>query len=304
MGLVLGLLLFPVPASAAFWNVAVPLLPLLFIVNVELWRNVCPLATLNAVAGEGNVARTLSKDAIHLATIAGISTLLVSIPARRLVLNDDGVATGVVLAAFAVMALASGFRFQNKAGFCNSVCPILPVERLYGTRPLAVVENARCTPCRACTRSGCIDLGTERSVLQVLGEARNTRAWVLTPFALFALSFPGVITGFYLVPGLPADSAFGVYATIALFGGVSWAGLAAVFTLGRPAPPNALFWTAGLSASLYYWFTPAAISEAFGLPPLAAPLMRGVAFALIALWVLRAARHRGAQPLTLGPRAS
>ena len=49
LGLVAALFVEPDRSTMIFWNGLVPLLPAMFLVNVELWRNVCPLATLNAI---------------------------------------------------------------------------------------------------------------------------------------------------------------------------------------------------------------------------------------------------------------
>lgn len=290
-GFVLGvgaLFVTPDAASRLFWNALIPLLPAVFLVNVEVWRNVCPLATLNAVAGERTVARPLSKQAVRVASLIGIVTLFIAIPARKLVLNDDGIATGLVLAVFGLMALASGLRLQRKAGFCNSICPILPVERLYGTRPLAVVENARCTPCRACTLSGCIDLGTERSVLQLLRPAEESGEWLRSLFAIFALSFPGVVVGFYTVPPESAGSVLSVCATLVAAAAISWLVLAVVFTVMKTTPSQALLWSSALAATLYYWFTPTVVASAFVMPAWSEAVMRMTALALVGVWFVHA----------------
>lgn len=285
--LVVAMFLAPDQASRIFWNALVPLLPAVFLVNVELWRNVCPLATLNTVRAPDRGAHPLSKQAVRIASVVGITTLLLCIPLRKVLLNGDGVATGVVLAAVGLMALASGLRFQNKAGFCNSVCPILPVERLYGSRPMVVVENARCTPCKGCTRSGCIDLGTERAMLQVLGESAATRRWGLTPFGAFSLAFPGVVAAFYLMPTTsPTLSASGLVAG----GFASWAALSLIVVGGRFHPTPALVWVGGFAAGLYYWFTPATTAEAFAMSDTSVVVLRVIGLTLVTVWLIRGAR--------------
>ena len=49
LGLVAALFVEPDRSTMIFWNGLMPLLPAMFLVNVELWRNVCPFATLNAI---------------------------------------------------------------------------------------------------------------------------------------------------------------------------------------------------------------------------------------------------------------
>ena len=48
------------------------------------------------------------------------------------------------MAAAGLAAWMLGRRGERKAGFCNALCPILPVERLYGQAPLVAAGNPRC----------------------------------------------------------------------------------------------------------------------------------------------------------------
>lgn len=278
---VVALLAAPEPTARLFWYGFVPLLPALFLVNVELWRNVCPFATLNTLLHPPGDPRPLSRRAGRIAGVVGVLMLLVGILVRRTMLDGNGVATAAVLATFGVMALFSGLAYRRKAGFCNSICPVLPVERLYGSRPLRVVQNARCTPCRACTHGGCIDLGPERAALVSLGPTHGGAGWIRTPFGAFALAFPGIVAGFFL--GGPAVVEGG--GAIVLGAAVSWTILGAMFTTVRTSPADALGWSAATAAALFYWFGAASSVEAFALPPALTPALRVAALVLVALWV-------------------
>ncbi|MBK8567107.1 MAG: hypothetical protein IPN76_28225 [Saprospiraceae bacterium] len=48
IGLVLFLLLIVMPETGvlAFWNILIPVAPLLFLLSTGFWRNVCPLASV------------------------------------------------------------------------------------------------------------------------------------------------------------------------------------------------------------------------------------------------------------------
>jgi len=146
------------------WNAVIPLLPAVFLVQPEIWRNACPLATLNVLSGRRAGKRTLSPEAARRFGAVGIVLLFAMVPARRFLFNTDGTALAITITAVAVLALVLGFVFDMKAGFCNALCPVLPVERLYGQRPLFKVPNAHCKPCTLCTRRGCIDLVQTKSV--------------------------------------------------------------------------------------------------------------------------------------------
>ena len=55
--LLAGLWLAPARFLALFWGVVIPLLPLSFLVSPQLWRAVCPLATLNQLGGRHGIGR-------------------------------------------------------------------------------------------------------------------------------------------------------------------------------------------------------------------------------------------------------
>ncbi len=76
--------------------------------------------------------------------------------ARLAVFNDDGTATAVLLAAVVLSAFVGGVLFKGKSGWCSSICPLLPLQRVYGQTPFVLSPNSHCQPCLACTRN-CFD---------------------------------------------------------------------------------------------------------------------------------------------------
>ena len=48
MGIIVALFVRPATTLAVFWGLAVPVLPLVFLIAPGSWRNVCPLAAANA----------------------------------------------------------------------------------------------------------------------------------------------------------------------------------------------------------------------------------------------------------------
>jgi len=284
---------WPEASSQVLWYAIVPILPATFLVNVELWRNVCPLATLNMLARPWSRARRLEPNLARVTQSVGIGIFFLAVPARRFLLNENGAVAGMVIAALAVVALVAGFFFDRKAGFCNAFCPVLPVERLYGQRPLLPIENSRCTPCSGCTRTGCLDLDLEQSALRALGTPTESRRWTFTPFGAFALAFPGFVLGYFLIGDVALTEALAVYAEITAWSIGSWVLLAAIFTLLKTPSSTALLWLAGLAVGLYYWYTPPSIATAFDLPVLSVTLMRVVTLGLVAVWLVRAVRGVG-----------
>ena len=206
--LVVGLVRWPTPTLHILWDMVIPILPAVFLINPMLWRNVCPLGTLNDWTGRRNHP-PLHRGVMVAAWIVGVVLLGVLVPARRFLFNEDGLALAVTVAVVGVLALVVGFRTPHRAGFCNSLCPVLPVEKLYGQVPLLKVSSARCTTCDLCTRAGCIDLAGGKSARQSL--RRRSQGWLISPFGIFAAAFPGFIIGYFTLDNGGLATAVSVY---------------------------------------------------------------------------------------------
>ncbi|MDA0330264.1 MAG: hypothetical protein O2958_14825 [Gemmatimonadetes bacterium] len=264
----------------------------MFIINVELWRNVCPLATLNLLFEASGSRRQLPKDWLRIAGIVGIILLAVMVPARRFLFNVDATALGVTVVAVCVLALLGGLLFDMKGGFCNALCPVLPVERLYGQRPLLSVPNARCLSCTACTR-GCLDLIPTKSAVLSVGNHAGSPRWTVSGYGIFALAFPGFVVAYYLLPDGGLGDMASTYGTVGLWSVGSWLVLASLFTVSRTSPAHALLLCAGLAIGLYYWFAPPGIAAQFWLPAAFTWALRAVTLALVSLWLIRGRRVSG-----------
>ena len=303
-----GLMMWPKQTLAVLWNVVVPILPASFVLSPALWRNVCPLATLNSLSN-GLVSRRALPPALGRAAYAlGILLLLVLVPARRFLFNTNGPALAAVIVAVALIALSLGAVFDMKAGFCNAICPVLPVERLYGQRPLLSVENPRCVECTQCSVRGCIDFSPTKSIAQVLGPKRRTSAWLATPFGAFAAAFPGFITGYYTLADGRLDSASHVYPHVAAWMAGSWMATAFFVTGFRIRVESATTVLAVAAVGLYYWFAAPLVATTLGAGSVGATVIRLLAGLLLAVWlvrprlVLRAGGARGRPFAAIGGR--
>jgi len=286
VGLIVAFWVYPDWSLAVLWYVLIPVLPAVFLVNVELWRNVCPLATLNMLAGKVAGSRLPPRSWFRIAGVVGMILLAVMVPARRFLFNVDATALGITVVAVCVLAIAGGLAFGMKAGFCNAVCPVLPVERLYGQRPLIGTPNARCIPCTVCTK-GCLDLVPERSAVMQVGDGSAGPRWVVTAYGTFALAFPGFVIAYYLLQDGVLANAASVYGSVAVWSMASWIVLAAIFTIMKTRPAQALIVCAGLAVGLYYWYAPPGIATQFGLPDAFTWAMRVVMLGLVGLWLAR-----------------
>lgn len=286
--LLAGLLRAPDWTLGILWNAVIPVLPAVFLVQPALWRNVCPLATLNVATGRRFGTRTLSPAAARRVGAIGIVLLFLMVPARRFLFNSDGAILALTIGVVVLLALLAGLPFGMKAGFCNSLCPVLPVERLYGQRPLFRVKNPRCSPCSLCTRSGCLDLAQKKSVKQMLGGRSGPGRWLLTPYGAFAAAFPGFIVGYYTTTDVALAAALSVYGHVGLWMLASWTAVAILALVFRVAGPVATVPIAGLSFGLYYWFAAPVMTDALALAGWAPLAIRVAALGLLGLWLFRA----------------
>ena len=272
--------LLPERALPFLWSGLIPLLPSLFLVHPGLWRNVCPLATL----GMGTDEKPVPAGPTSL--FVAVAVLVALIPLRPLGLETGALASGGLLAGAAAAALIGRAR-PRKAGFCNGWCPVLPVERLYGQRPLIQLENPRCPSCTVCTPRGCLDLSPSAATAQMLGYGRKGHRWLLSGLGAFGAAFPGVVVAFYLLP--PEPSPVQAYGQVILWGAASWVAAGATVLLTRARWQVALPSFAALAAGAFQWFALPGVAEAWGIPG-AGMALRGAGLLLVTVWWFGALR--------------
>lgn len=196
----IGLLLFwPAAGIALMWNFLIPVAPALVTIAPGLWRNICPMATFHMLPQKLGLARNLRMPEWGAAALGltGVILLFVVVPMRRIGLNVDGPLTAIMLLSAAVVAFTMGSLFEMRSGWCTSLCPIHPVERLYGTNPAISFKNARCDLCEACSNP-CPD-STPEMTPTVTGATRVQQ--FLGNFLVG--SFPGFVWGWYQVQDYP-----------------------------------------------------------------------------------------------------
>lgn len=290
LALLVALVVTPAPALELLWGLIIPVVPASLLIAPHVWRSVCPLATLN-MAANGLVARRTPGPRLEpIAAFAGVVLLLIMVPARRLVFNTNGPALAATVAGIAALAVALGAVFRAKSGFCNALCPVLPVERLYGQRPLVQLEGLRCTVCTACSGKECADLSPARAVERLVIIERQRRSWVASPFGAFTAAFPGFVLGYFLTDDGPLTAAPLVYGTVAASTLTSLVLVAALVHLGRVRVGLGAPLLAALAAAIYYWFAAPHIARTLGAPPLAGVALQAGLLALVAAWGARAVR--------------
>jgi hypothetical protein len=192
-----GLLWFwPAVGIAIMWNVLIPAAPALVTLAPGLWRNICPMSTFSMLPKKLGFSLRMRMPEWLAAGLVLISliALYAIVPLRHIMLDTGGPATAIMLAAAAGLALGLGMLFEGRSGWCTTLCPIHPVEKLYGTAPLYTPKNARCTVCDFCTVP-CPD--TTPSMTPAVTSNNPLQQLMAT---LFIGSFWGFVFGWYQVP--------------------------------------------------------------------------------------------------------
>ena len=252
LALCVAMFVAPVGAMFTFFQVIVPLLPILFFVAPGLWRNICPLAATNQTPRVLGFSRALTPPAwLRRGGYLIGMTLFFGIAGARLVLfNQSARATGVLLSVVIASAFVGGVVFKGKSGWCSSICPLLPLQRVYGQTPFVVVPNSHCTPCVACTKN-CYDFKPQPAYQADLHDPDPH--WS-APRKLFVAALPGFVLGFFTLVNVAGTAGLAVYGQLALYVAGSIASfyvLDAVLAL-TPALMTALYAAAALNT--FYWF--------------------------------------------------
>lgn len=210
--LVVTSFLRPQVALFIFWRMLVPILPIMFFVAPGVWRNICPMAALNQTPRMFKFSRSLTPPdwLKNNAYMIGIIMFLVIVPTRKALFNTNGSALGLLLLFVFTSAFLGGFLFKGKSGWCSSICPLLPVQRLYGQTPIVKVPNAYCEPCVGCAKN-CYDFNP--SIANIADQYDSDRRYSGYR-RFFAGVFPGLILAFYIVPDPPQIDILSMYGRI------------------------------------------------------------------------------------------
>ena len=240
-----------------FWGLAVPILPLVFFVAPGVWRNICPLAATNQIPRLLGVSRALTNKTLSqgLAFPVGMFAFFVLVSARKVLFNNSGEATALLIVGALLAALIGGLLFKGKSGWCSSICPLLPVQRLYGQTPFVKVANTHCQPCVGCAKN-CYDFNPGTAYL---ADQYDARRGYRSFRRFFAGVFPGFVLAFYLVPSPPEITIVAMVLQMLLYMAVSLALFNLIDTFIQTMVNAVPVVFAVAAINLYYWFSAATI---------------------------------------------
>jgi len=196
--LVYALLRRPETALPLFWELVVPLVPLAFLTLPGLWRNLCPMATINQLPRLMRISRALPlPDWLERHGFAiGMIAFFVISSTRPLGLEEHSQALLLLLGAVLTLPLVGGLLFAGKSGFCGSICPLRPLQGVLAQAPLAKVANSHCSPCVGCS-TNCPDLKPETGFRDDLrGEEDRAGRYR----RIFAAVLPGYVLALHTLP--------------------------------------------------------------------------------------------------------
>jgi NADPH-dependent 2,4-dienoyl-CoA reductase/sulfur reductase-like enzyme/ferredoxin len=279
IALAMTLVLEPDTGLFVLWKLIIPVLPLLWLVVPGFWRNVCPLSASNQTPRLLGLSKARTAPAwlkeYGFVIAAGMFITFVSL--RKLGLDDSGPASALLLLFALIGGFAGGLAFKGKSGWCSSICPLLPIQRLYGQTPYKLVANSHCTPCVGCVKS-CYDFNPKAAWL---ADLHDKDAYWAGYRKLFAAAFPGLVLAFFNLPeARSADAILALYGSLGLY----LAGSVAVFytldSLLKVSTHKVTTLFAATGFSLFYWYVAATLEPAtWGV--------RAAAIALAGGWVLR-----------------
>jgi nitrite reductase (NADH) large subunit len=277
-------------AVKIFWSIFIPLLPLTFLVMPGIWRNVCPMASLNQIPRTLKFTRgkTIPPRIQQFTPLISIAFFLLIIPARKLRFDQNGLALALFLIAVLALAFTGGVFFKGKSGWCTQFCPMLQIERFYGQSPLVVLPNSHCRPCVGCNKN-CYDFNPTAGFLADLHD-ENPRLGVNRK--MIAGAIPWVITAFFTQPYLthlslvPALTIYGRFLIAAAAG----AGFFLLLETITPLTAQQLVLGHVVAAiNLFYWFGAPRALQKLGLDTQVLPhVIQLVVLALSLLWLKRA----------------
>lgn len=198
------LIFYPKLGITLFWNVLIPVAPALIAVAVGLWRNVCPLATTNLLPRKMGLSqrRIMTPLLQSKLSLVAVIALFIIVPLRHPLFNNSGIATAAIIFLLIVTGISMSLLFEWKSGWCSSLCPIHPVEKLYGGNVIGTLPNAHCGNCMNCVVP-CPD-----STPNVHPRVADKIIYHKISGALIIGGLPGFIWGWFHVPDKIGISSF------------------------------------------------------------------------------------------------
>jgi hypothetical protein len=239
------LIFFPVTGIHLFWNILIPIAPALLVVAVGVWRNVCPLGSTSLFPRHMGLSKRkkLTIPQSGKLNLIAVVALFVIVPLRHVIFNTNGMATAILILSLGLVAVFMGLVFEWKSGWCSGLCPVHPVEKLYGLNNQLSLPNAHCNKCYQCV-TPCPDSTPNINPYSL----KKTNYHKIAGFLMVG-AFPGFIWGWFQVPDY--HGIIGIEQLITIYM-MPLIGLLATSAFFQEKIVMAIF--SAIAVSCYYWF--------------------------------------------------
>lgn len=196
LAILLSLVFFPDLGIHLFWNILIPVAPALIVVAIGLWRNICPMATNSLFIRHQGLSKRkkLSMSQSAKLNFVAVVALFLIVPLRHGIFDMNGMATAILILSLSAVAIFMGLRYEWKSGWCSGLCPVHPVEKLYGLNSNLEISNAHCDSC-----SRCMVLCPDSTPTVNPMSLKKTPYHKMAGFLMVA-AFPGFVWGWFQVP--------------------------------------------------------------------------------------------------------
>jgi len=191
-----NLLFYPTIGIHLFWDILIPIAPALLVVAVGVWRNICPMGSTAMFPRHMGFSKrkkiTVAQSGKF--NLVAVVALFVIVPLRHAIFNTNGLATALLIITLGLIAVLLGLIYEWKSAWCSGLCPVHPVEKLYGINNKLSVPNAHCDECYRCVIP-CPDSTPGIGPL----SSKKTNYHKIAGFLMVG-AFPGFIWGWFQVP--------------------------------------------------------------------------------------------------------
>lgn len=196
VSIVFCLIFFPDIGIHAFWNVLIPIAPALLVLATGLWRNICPMASTALLPRHLGLSKRkkISFSQSGKLNLVGIIALFLIVPLRHAIFDTNGMATAILILSLGLVAVISGALFEWKSAWCSGLCPVHPVEKLYGSNNRLKLPNAHCDNCHRCVVP-CPDTTPAIQPMSSQKTPYHKLAGILT-----VGGFPGFVWAWFQIP--------------------------------------------------------------------------------------------------------
>ena len=253
IGILIIMIFLPPLGVTLFWNILIPVAPALLVICTGVWRNICPLATTAMLPDRFGISqkKQITSGQQQTLQLLGLIGLFLIIPVRHVLFNTNGQATALIIISLSVVAFSAGLIFESRSAWCSGLCPVHPVEKLYGSGTAFSLPNVQCNTCVKCSVP-CPD--STKNLSPAALKSTKTRLFE----NLLVGAFPGYIWGWFQVPDYDGTFALrhydSVYAYPILGGAITLSLYILIKNRFNGDKKLIINLFAAAAVSCYYWF--------------------------------------------------